>query len=89
MFAASSDTFLTVDDATIRRHLTARVHCAQEDRLKLVHAGVNEQQAWVSTGPDRSGPDQHVSVFLLEEIQEAAPDPRSGQRRRKAGEGAL
>lgn len=89
VFPAGSDAFLTVDDPPVRRHVTARVRGPQEDRLKLVHAGVDEQQARVSAGPDRAGRDQQVSVFLLEEVKEEAPDPRGGQRRRKAAEGAL
>lgn len=55
----------------------------------LVHPRVDEQQARISSGPDRRGRNQQVSVSVPEELQEGGPDLSSGQRRRKAAEGAV
>lgn len=50
-------------------------------KTDLIHAGIDEEQAGVSPGPDRGGRNQKVSVFDPEEVQEGAADPGSGQLR--------
>lgn len=47
-------------------------------RTDLVHTGVHEQQAGVSSGSDRGGRDEAMFVFQAEEVQESAADSGSG-----------
>ena len=63
VFSPSSDTLLGVDSPLPLGHVAVGVHCADEDGLKLVHAGISEQQGWVIQGNGGGGMD--IGVLIL------------------------
>ena len=63
VFSPSSDTLLGVDSPLPLGHVAVGVHCADEDGLKLIHAGISEQQGRVIQGNGGGGMD--IGVFIL------------------------
>lgn len=69
MFAARTNTLLTVHSSLESRQRRGGVHCAGEDGLELVHTCVGEEERGVVHGHDGRARN-HGMVFVLEVADE-------------------